>query len=549
MLKDCDVLIIGGGPVGLTCAAELIRQGISNFQIVDKRLEPEIKSTGTGMNPPTLEVLESYGIASELTQYGVKGSFSRLVDGNYKLSNNLNFGNLLSKHSKYTFLGVEQWFTEKALNGYLLRNNQKILRGYNITDLKDLGDVVLVDYYQNNDASQTIHQIKAKFVIAADGARSPTRKRLGIKYEGTTNKRSCLVIHLKTDTFQFPKDSLLISFDADGGYFSMALPNSTMAFAIPLLEHEDKYLSDKVDNHGYRIPSAISDDECLKIMTHRKTPVTSLNNVIWKAHFRANNRVASSYWNKNRIFLAGDAVHCSDPMAGLGMNYGIQDAANLGWKLAFVLKGYASKLLLETYETEMRPNGKIVTEEGRIAERNFQPKPKILAAIISNIFFPVFQFTGIFDRMFLHTLNMDIRHKSQLTKEDWSFDWNISSIWSLFRYLFVRRIKAGEKFKTSLHCLLPDSDLFLKSTKFKVLFFEGLNAEKNSQLNQIGKQILESNNFVDHYQVVPQAKQELYTRCGVLGECMMIIRPDQFIGLRSHRISMTQVNDYFAVLQ
>ncbi|KAI8894452.1 FAD binding domain-containing protein [Globomyces pollinis-pini] len=551
MLRDCDVLIIGGGPVGLTCAAELIRQGVSSFQIVDKRLEPEIKSTGAGVNPPTIEILEPYGVARDIVNYGVKHTAVKFVKGDFIEGVQQEYEDFLSKHTKYPYvLGMEQWFTEKSLNGYLERQNQKILRGYHITELKDVGDVVLVSYYSAHDVSQTIHQIKVKFVVAADGARSPTRKRLGIKYEGTTNKHTCIGIHFKTDSFQFPKGDLLASVASQGGYFSMELPNDTMVCAIPLLEHEEQeFLSENLDNHGNRIPLPVSDEAYLKIMAHRQFPVTSLNDVIWKAHFRANNRIASSYWNQNRIFLAGDAAHSSDPMAGLGMNFGIQDAGNIGWKIAFVVKGYASRSLLETYETEMRPNGKIAVEQGRIAEDNNKPKPHMVTEFLSNFLFPVFKKVGVLDSILLHTINMDIRFKSKLSSDRWAINWSLTSIWSAVRYLFMSRIKAGEKFKSNLHKLLPDSESFIKSTKFKVILFEGSDSVKNKQLHSIGKEILDSNRFVDNYQIITDSEKEMYARCGVIGECMMIIRPDHFIGLRSHAININHVNEYFTVLQ
>ncbi|KAI8894451.1 FAD binding domain-containing protein [Globomyces pollinis-pini] len=551
MLVDCDVLIIGGGPVGLTCAAELIRQGISSFQIVDKRLALDIKSTGTTVTPPTMEVLESYGLTKDLMmKYGYHGKMCNLLVGSPTKTLKQSYESVLQNHTKYPFfLGIEQWYTEKSLNNFINTKNHQVLRGYHITDLKDSGDVVLVDYFNVNDSPQTIHQIKVKFVIAADGARSPTRKRLGIKYEGSTNKRSCTLIHFKSDSFQFPENTLHISFEPKGGYFGMRLPNETMVCAIPLLEHEEaKWISDKVDNHDNQITLPIPDDEYLKMFKYRNIPITSLNNVIWKTHFRPHNRVASSYWNQNRIFLAGDAVHSSDPMAGLGLNYGIQDSANLGWKIAFVLKGYASRSLLETYETEMRPNGDVARQEGLISESNFKSKSNFMAKFIANVLIPVFYYTGLNDKMFLHSFNLDIHHKSKLTSERWAINWSLTSIWLAVRYLFMSRIKAGEKFKSSLHKLLPDSESFIKSTKFKVILFEGSDSVKNKQLHSIGKEILDSNRFVDNYQIITDSEKEMYARCGVIGECMMIIRPDHFIGLRCHAININHVNEYFSVL-
>ncbi|KAJ2999241.1 hypothetical protein HDV02_003335 [Globomyces sp. JEL0801] len=529
-LNDCDILIIGAGPVGLTSAAELIRQGITNFQIIDQRLEPEIKSTGTAINPPTLEVFEPFGIVPELMNYGCQGDELQIQNESPIL--NFSFKSEFKKYSKYPVcLGVEQWFTERTLNNYLLQNQHAIIRGIKIVDFKDLKEYVKVDYVHVNDTDQIVYQIKVKYVIAADGAKSSTRKRLGIKYEGVSNTRTSAVAHFEAEPIEMPDKTQLVSFHQQGGYFLLKMPKG-YATCIPLLESEEQeWMSDELDSHGNRIPLPIADDYFEKLFAKRGLKV-KVKNVIWKAHFRPNNRVASSYSNQNRIFLVGDAVHSSDPMAGLGLNYGVQDAANLTWKIAFVVKGLARHSILDSYENEMKPYGELVVKSGISSGINALPVSPTHDFIRSHYL----KFAGDYKlatKGILSLYNMDKQYNSKLTR----FEPGPCKIQRL-QYQFTTKLEAGQKFPSSLFHHLTDSKSFVETSGFKLLLF--------NVKDQVDK--IEQIKGVTFTQVINKFETELFEQCGVLGNCILLIRPDNFVGLRSHSLDMSIVSDYMNAL-
>ncbi|KAI8901539.1 FAD binding domain-containing protein [Globomyces pollinis-pini] len=531
-LKDCDVLIIGAGPVGLTSAAELIRQGI-NFQIIDQRLEPEIKSTGTAINPPTLEVFEPFGIVPELMNYGSQGNELQIQNESPILK--FSFQSEFKKYTKYPVsFGIEQWFTERTLNNYLLQNQHSIIRGIKIIDLKDEKEYVTVDYVDVNDTDETVYQIKVKYIIAADGAKSNTRKRLGIKYEGVSNTRTSAVAHFEAEPIEIPDNTQIVSFHQQGGYFLLKMPKG-YATCIPLLESEEQeWISDELDSHGNQIPLPIADHYFEKLFAKRGLKV-KVKNIIWKAHFRPNNRVASNYSNKNRIFLIGDAVHSSDPMAGLGLNYGVQDAANLTWKIAFVVKGLAHHGILDSYEIEMKPYGELVVKSGISSGVNALPVSSTHDFIRSH-YLKFASDYKLATKGILNLYNMDKQYNSKLTR----FVPGPCSIQRL-RYQFITKLEAGQKFPSSLFDHLTDSKSFIQTTGFKLLIFN---------LNQQPQQMEQMQHIkgITFTQIINSFETELVEHCGVLGDCILLIRPDNFVGLRSHSLDMSIVLDYMNAL-
>ncbi|KAI8896530.1 FAD binding domain-containing protein [Globomyces pollinis-pini] len=530
-LNDCDILIIGGGPVGLTSAAELIRQGITNFQIIDQRLEPDIKSTGTAINPPTLEVFEPFGIVPELLNYGSQADELQLQNESPIL--NFSFKSDFKKYTKYPVcVGIEQWYTERTLNNYLLQNQHSIIRGIQIIDLKDLNEFVRVDYVHVNDSDKVVHQIKVKYVIAADGAKSSTRKRLGIKYEGVSNTRTSIVAHFEAEPIDIPNRTQVVSYHPQGGYFLSKMPKG-YATCIALLESEEKeWTSDGIDSHGNRIPIPIPDDY-LEILFAKRGLKVKVKNVIWKAHFRPNNRVASNYSNENRIFLIGDAVHSSDPMAGLGLNYGVQDAANLTWKIAFVIKGLARHSILDSYEKEMKPYGELVVKCGMASGINALPVSQTHDFLRTH-FLKFASDYKLTTKGILNFYNMDKQYNSQLTR----FEPGPCKLERL-KYQFINKLEAGQKFPSNLYHYLNDSKSFIESTGFKILVF-------NYSVQHVEK--IEGLKGISFVQIINKFETELFEHCGVLGDCILMIRPDNFVGLRSHSLDMSIVSNYINAL-
>ncbi|MFI1178074.1 FAD-dependent monooxygenase [Streptomyces sp. NPDC020799] len=331
------VLIVGAGPTGLTLACTLARAGIP-VRIVDKSPEFHGGSRGKGLNQRSREVLADLGMGEECTAAGNP----RLIYRKYR------DGAVIADHVPQedaaptpdvpyaTGLWIPQWRTEEILRTKLASYGVRVELGTEVTEFTQ-------DESGVTAALADGRRVRASYLVGCDGARGMVRKALGLAFDGETAPELALVGDVEVEG------------GLDRGYWHQWIDEDGAVLLCPLPGTERWQLqsSPERDAEGrYEEPSLELFQRQLD--RHARIPGLRLTNPGWLSTYRVNVRMAERF-RVGRVFLAGDAAHIHSIAGGLGMNTGIQDGYNLGWKLALVANGLAGEALLETYEEERLP--------------------------------------------------------------------------------------------------------------------------------------------------------------------------------------------------
>lgn len=317
------MIVVGAGPTGLWLASELALAGV-DVVVVERASERSPYSKAMGMHPRTLEVFAMRGAEGPFLAAG------RPIDSWHwgMLGSRLDFRGL---DTPFPFmLAIPQARTEELLEERARALGVTILRGSGVTGLSQTDNGVTVDVGGR--------QMSAAYVVGADGAGSVVRKAAGIEFAGTDATVFGFVADVRLESppppgfAQVTSAGALLVAPAPGGLFRLG-----------------GY--DPVDSGDVRefLRRAVGQD-------------FGLGEIVWQSRFGNATRQAVSY-RDGRVFLAGDAAHIHFPTGGVGLNTGVQDAMNLGWKLAAVLRGEATEELLDSYHAERHPVGAAVNAD------------------------------------------------------------------------------------------------------------------------------------------------------------------------------------------
>ncbi|KAI5895588.1 uncharacterized protein SCHCODRAFT_02619840 [Schizophyllum commune H4-8] len=364
--SSIDVLIIGAGPSGLMAATALKRAGI-DVRIVDKRPQGILAGQADGIQPRTSEILQTYGLADELFRQGcqlrVTAFFNPSTESDgIELSGRM--PTVTAPDARYPYiLTLHQAAIEKIFQDAMRSMGVEVERSVVPTSLdiveesmKESEAYAVKVCLASADSADVIPNevVSARFVIGTDGARSWTRKALGIILEGEQTDLYWGVIDFVADT-DFPdiRNQCMIH-----THYGSILVIPREGDLVRLYVQMNKEVLD-LDEAGDFNRSKMSPEQLLEAARLRfrpyylnlKDPEAGYH---WWTIYRIGQRVANKYGVHERVFLAGDATHTHSPKAGQGMNAGICDAHNLAWKIAQVLHGHADLSLLKTYELERR---------------------------------------------------------------------------------------------------------------------------------------------------------------------------------------------------
>ncbi|NGO77366.1 FAD-dependent oxidoreductase [Streptomyces sp. YC504] len=331
-----DVVIVGAGPTGLLLAGDLAAAGI-RVTVLEKRPAKISNLTRAfGVHARTLEVLDARGLADELIPTGRKLTELRLFR-----SLSLDLAGIPSRFPY--LLSTPQYEVEKLLLRRATEHGVRFVHDAEVTGLRQDADGVTVDV-RNKDGESSAY--RAAYAVGADGVRSAVRKAVGQPFPG----KSVISSIVLADVLLKSEPDLTVAVRGDEGAFGFMIPFGDGYWRVGGWNRERAEIPDDA-------PTSL--DELRDIIRRAFGSDFGMHDERWISRFHSDERQVPQY-RTGRIFLAGDAAHTHSPAGGQGMNTGLQDANNLGWKLAAVLNGRAPDSLLDSYQDERHPVGSAV---------------------------------------------------------------------------------------------------------------------------------------------------------------------------------------------
>jgi putative polyketide hydroxylase len=341
-----DVLIVGAGPVGLSMAIALRHFGV-DCVVIDKHDSPMDFPRGRGITVRTMELMRRWGLEAPLRAAGLPASEVAVFSGDNLLAatfvRHVAPAPHLSLSSPSAPLVCFQNVTEVVLRDAAIAAGADVRYGWELLDAVDDGDRVTATLVERSSGREST--LAARWLVAADGAHSPTRNRLGISRHGPGVVGHAVSLVIETDLRARTEDRASVLYritDLPGGTL-MGMDNDRHRWGLiyeydPTVDPAESFTEPRLLQLAR---TAIGDPEVeIEITGHRFWESTAL---------------VADRFRHGRIFLVGDAAHVTTPIGGLGMNCGIGDVDNLSWKLAAVVSGWAHESLLDTYEAERRP--------------------------------------------------------------------------------------------------------------------------------------------------------------------------------------------------
>ncbi|MEV7884609.1 FAD-dependent monooxygenase [Streptomyces sp. NPDC002817] len=329
------VIVVGSGPTGLLLAGDLATAGVPVTLLEKRPHEISNLSRAFGVHARTLEQLDARGLADQLLATGdtITGlrAFDRLTL------------DLTTLESRFPFMLITpQYEVERLLERRAREAGVEFAYESEVVGLRQDADGVELEV---RGADGTVATRRAAYVVGADGHHSAVRTAIGLDFPGVSVIKSLFLADVRLA--ERPEDVLTVNGAGD-------------CFAMIASFGDGWYRVMGWDRH-HEVPDDVPIDlDEVKDVTRRALGADyGMHDARWLSRFHSDERQAPRY-RVGRVFLAGDAAHIHSPAGGQGMNTGLQDAANLSWKLAAAVQGWAPGGLLDTYESERHPVGKAV---------------------------------------------------------------------------------------------------------------------------------------------------------------------------------------------
>lgn len=357
-----DVVIAGAGPVGLWLARELRLAG-AGVVVLERNTERSPHSKALTMHPRTLEVLAMRGVQDDFLAEGL-----RIPNGHFgALENRLDFAGL---DTQFPFtLAQPQVRTEELFEQYALARDAEIRQGHEVVGIEQEEDAVTVEV----NAPEGPYRTRARFVVGCDGAGSAVRKHAEIPFPGTDSSVFGYLGDVVLD--EPPKEIGFSANNAQGSVMVAPLPGGRFRFVGVDPQRQDV------------AGTELGFEELRRTVREIAGTDFGMRDPVWLSRFGNATRQAENY-RHGRVLLAGDAAHIHFPTGGVGLNVGIQDAMNLGWKLAAHVRGRAGVELLDTYHDERHPVGAKLLENSLAQTAvltGFSPEGQALRSLLNQL--------------------------------------------------------------------------------------------------------------------------------------------------------------------
>lgn len=343
-IPSSEVLIIGAGPAGLMLANILGMYGRS-VTVLEARDELIDYPRGVGLDDESLRTIQTVGLVDTVLPHTAPQHIMRLVNGSGKtiMINNpqtQEFG----WDRKHAFIQPE---VDKALyEGLAQYPNINVHFGHLVEDvIEDASGVTAIARMTGADGTESERRFSAQYLVGCEGGKSPTRKRMGVSFEGDSPSTRWLVVDVDNDPLGTP--NVFLGADPKRPYVSIGLPHAVRRWEFMLHDGEDE--------------SVVTSEAWVAEMLKDHVPDPHNLSYIRRRVFTHHGRVAGSF-RKGRQLIAGDAAHLMPVWMGQGWNSGMRDATNLGWKLTSVLTGTAGDEILDTYTSERKDHAKAMVD-------------------------------------------------------------------------------------------------------------------------------------------------------------------------------------------
>lgn len=357
-----DVIIAGGGPTGMMLAGELRLHGVS-VVVLERDAEPTKVVRALGLHARSIEILDQRGIADRFLEAGTTHPLAGFFAGIDKPAPE-------KLDTKYpVVLGLPQPITERLLAEHAAELGAEIRRGSTITAFTQDDEGVTVELADGTS-------VRAKYLVGCDGGRSTVRKLAGIDFPGEPSRVETLLGEMEIGIPWEEAMPLMLEVRKTQKRFGVGPIGGTATYRVVVP-------ADGVNEDRAAVPTLDDFKEQLVKVAGTDFGVHSPR---WLSRFGDATRQAERY-RSGRVFLAGDAAHVHPPTGGQGLNLGVQDAFNLGWKLAAVVHGRAPDGLLDTYEAERHPVAEEVLNNTRaqIELMKVEPGPQAVRRLFTEL--------------------------------------------------------------------------------------------------------------------------------------------------------------------
>lgn len=498
---DTDVLIVGAGPTGLMLANQLGRQGIKAV-IIDRHAGPSLQTRALGVQARTMEIYSKLGLAERALELGKRTLGANLWGGGRKMAR-IPLGDIGRGISAFPYLLILGQDDNERILGERLRD----------WGLAVQWNTELVELEQHPDhASATLRlpdgsrrTIQAAWVAGCDGAGSAVRKLNGIDFVGEPYPHVFFVADVSASG-SMVQDELNVYLWRRGFHLLFPMRGKDHWRLVGILPEA---LRQRDDLRFDDVAPSVRTDAGARLDFHSCS---------WFSVYRIEHRSAARF-RQGRCFLLGDAAHIHSPVGAQGMNTGLQDAYNLGWKLASVVKGQANAALLDSYETERLP----------VARRLLSTTDRAFKLVVSDSALAGLLRTQVLARIAALAMRFErVRRLAFRTISQTGIGYRASPLSSNLAGIPSDAPRAGDRFPwlhLQLHADGAAQDLFqqLDDTRFNLLVFGQSPAEPES-LSQGGLMKL---------LVVPDSPANLaeLTRAGLPQPSFYLLRPDGHVGL------------------
>ena len=397
--SETEVLIAGAGPVGLTLACELRRRGVS-CRLIDKYAEFPITSRALGIQARTLEVFDDMGVVDPIIAQGAAIYGITFLQGERTVATvKLRLDHRARPDQPYRGVVVlNQAKVEEALRERFGFLGGAVERSRELVEFHEEADVMVATV--RDAVTGETEQVRAAYLVGCDGAHSFVRKALGLSFEGSAYPEHFVLGDMEAEDGDLPLDTAVAWLDEQGMLASFPFPEIGLRRLIAVVYPDDKG----------EVPEA-SLELFQRLLAERAGDTrVRLSNPVWLSNYRVNRRMVDHY-RKGRAFVAGDAAHIHSPSGGQGMNTGIQDAYNLGWKLALVAKGKARSGLLDTYEEERLPVARAVLNQTDTNQRLFISNQPVARFFRERVLIPVMEIPVVTDAIVYRGSELGVNYR------------------------------------------------------------------------------------------------------------------------------------------